>query len=253
MDDRCNRSCDRDRGWCLSATTRRSHRAAAVSGRQPPGHADQPRRRRQVRPDVDNVKVYGVGLLGRELLLRPGPRRHRRAEPRRRAERADQQRVDHVPQPRRLGAHVALGRRAESRRAARQHDAAARAERAARQRHRQRRAVSRGPRRRHGPERSGRLCHSQLQHEDGPARPADPRREVDRIQRHRGRRRRNDLRDADGRRRPDSRSDDVAGVEDHAERQPRRSSSRARRCVSPTASPSTRRGTSSSSTSAPRM
>ena len=45
------------------------------------------------------------------------------------------------------------------------------------------------------------------------------RREIDRLQRHRGRRRRHDLRDADRRRRTEPGSDDVAGVEDHAERQ----------------------------------
>ena len=47
----------------------------------------------------------------------------------------------------------------------------------------------------------------------------DPRREIDGIQRYRGRRRRHDLRDADGSRRTESGCDDVAGVEDHPRRQ----------------------------------
>ena len=68
------------------------------------------------------------------------------------------------------------------------------------------------------------------------------RREVDLVQRHRGGRRRHHLRDADRRRRPDSGSDDVAGVEDHAGRHARRSSCRARRSGSRTASPSIAQG-----------
>ena len=127
--------------------------------------------------------------------------------------------LDLVHQPRRLGAHRALDRRAESRRPAHQHDAAARAQRAARQRHRQRHALPGRPRRRHQPDRSGRLGDPPVQHADRRAGRRDPRREIDRLQRHRGRRRRHDLRDADRRRRPEPGSDDVAGVEDHAGRQ----------------------------------
>ena len=78
----------------------------------------------------------------------------------------------------------------------------------------------------------------------------DPRRKIRVAQRHRSCRRRDDLRDADRRRRSDARSDELAGVEDHAATAPRRSSSRARRSASRTASRSTRRATSSSSTSA---
>ena len=132
-----------------------TRRAAALLRRQPPRPADQPGARRRVQPDVDEREGLRRDLLGRELLVRSD--RGVIVVPNRGvgAERADQQRVDLVHQPRRLGAHRALGRHPESRRPAQQHDAAARPERAARQRHRQRRALPRRSRRRHEPDRSG--------------------------------------------------------------------------------------------------
>ena len=224
---------------------------AALLRRQSPRPADQSGRRRRVRADVAERQGLRRHLLGRELLVRSRPRRHRRAEPRRAAERADQQRLGVVHQPRRLGPHRALDRRPEPRRPARQPDAAARAERAARQRHRQRHALRRRSRRRHDARPIRRVAVIRRFNMQTGAPAGEIRVEqIDRLQRHRGRRRRHDLRDADGRRRPDARSDDLAGVEDHAATAPRRSSSRARRCVSRTASPSIRRATSSSSTSA---
>ena len=114
--------------------------------------------------------------------------------------------------------HAPLDRRAESRRSAQQHDAAARPQRAAGQRHRQRRAVSCRPRRRHRTERPGVSVVRSFNMKTGLPGPVVSRREVDRIQRHRSRGRRHDLRDADGRR-PESGCDDVAGVEDHTRRQ----------------------------------
>ena len=62
----------------------RAHRTAALLRRQPPRHADQPGAGRHVQPDVVEREGLRRDLLGRELLVRPGARRHRRAEPRRR-------------------------------------------------------------------------------------------------------------------------------------------------------------------------
>ena len=107
-------------------------------------------------------------LLSRELLVRRRARRHRRAESRRPAERSDQQRLGIVHQPRWVGAHRPLARRPESRRAALEPHAAARPERAVRQRHRQRHALCGRSRRRHDADRAVGRRHSPLQ----PARPA---------------------------------------------------------------------------------
>jgi hypothetical protein len=51
------------------------------------------------RPDVEEREGVRRDLLGRELLVRRRARRHRGTQPRCRAERADQQRVDLVHQP----------------------------------------------------------------------------------------------------------------------------------------------------------
>ena len=64
-------------------------------------------------PISPNVKVYGAIYSAESCSYDPGARRHCRAEPRRPAERADEQRVGLVHQPRRVGAHRSLDRRAE--------------------------------------------------------------------------------------------------------------------------------------------
>ena len=61
-------------------------------------------------------------------------------------------------------------------------------------------------------------CHPLVQHDDRRARRRGPRPPLHRLQRHRGRRRWDDLCDADGNRRPDAGPDDLAGLEDHARR-----------------------------------
>ena len=201
--------------------------------------------------DVQQREGLRLGLFGRELLVRSGSQGHRRAESRRRPERADQRRVDHLPQPdgsvhtsrwvgvqnpgaqrdnmtpplvlnEPLGSDIANGVLYLADR-----DGGT------------------------GPNDPVGLGHSQLQHEDRSAGPFDPRREIERLQRHRSRGRRDDLRDADRRRR--SMRTPASGSCGRSRPTARpRSSSRARRSGSRTASPSTRRATSSSSTSARR-
>ena len=68
------------------------------------------------------------------------------------------------------------------------------------------------------PDRPGGVGGPQVQHADGRAGRRIPRREVHRLQRHRGRRRRHDLRDADRSRRPESDPTTLAGLENHARR-----------------------------------
>ena len=135
-----------------------------------------------------------------------------------------------------------------TRRPAQQHDDAARAQRAARQRHRQRDPLCGGSRRRHRPDRPRHLGGPEVQHADRHAGRRSPRREIERLQRPRGGQRRHGVRHADG---------DGVRIRPRRGRcgrsrwrAPPRSSCRARRSGSPTASRSTRRGTSSSSTSA---
>ena len=82
-----------------------------------------------------------------------------------------------------------------------QPDAAARVERAVRQRHRQQHAVRRRPRWRHDPDRHECRRGAPLQPADGCARRRNARRKVDVVQRHRGGRRRDGVRDTDRRRR----------------------------------------------------
>ena len=62
-----------------------------------------------------NVKVYGAIYSAESCSYDADRGRHRRAEPRRAAERPDQQRLGVVHQSRRVGAHRALDRRAEPR------------------------------------------------------------------------------------------------------------------------------------------
>ena len=64
-------------------------------------------------PMSTNVKVYGAIYSAESCSYDPGARRHRGAQPRRGAERPDQQRLDLLHQPRRVGAHGALGRHSE--------------------------------------------------------------------------------------------------------------------------------------------
>ena len=66
------------------------------------------------------------------------------------------------------------------------------------------------------PDRAERRGDPPLQHADGRAGGRDPRRQVDVVQRHRGRGRRDGLRDADRRRRRQAGRVDLAGLEDHA-------------------------------------
>ena len=172
------------------------------------------------------------------------------SQPRRPAERADQQRLGLVHQSRRVGAHRPLDRRPEPGDQRTNLYAAARAERAARQRHRQRHAVCRRSRRRHDADRAVGRRHSPVQHEDRRAGRRDPRRKVRRgstTSRSPTTGRSTRRRPAIGGQTPDPTTwqvwkitrDGAASI--FLQGAPLRS---------PTASPSTRRATSSSSTSA---
>ena len=66
---------------------------APFSVGNPLGLPDNPGRGWRVQRDVVEREGLRLDLLGGELLVRSGPRRHRGAEPRRRAERADEQRA----------------------------------------------------------------------------------------------------------------------------------------------------------------
>ena len=199
-------------------------------------------RRWRVQRDVVERQGLWRHLLGGELLVRPRPRPHRRAEPgrRRRTSRpttpgSRSSTTTARSTPRDGSAYRIPASRAVP-------EAAARAERAVRQRHRQGRAVSGGPRRRHGPQRSECRGHSAVHDGDGRAGGRDPRREIAVVQRYRGRGRRDHLRDADGRRRRrlPTRRPGRSGRSRPTASPP--SSFRARRCVSPTGSRSTRKG-----------
>ena len=252
-DNWCDGVADWDgRRLARGAAAAGARRTAALFGRQPPRHADQPGADGAFKPMSVEREGLRRDLLGRELFVRPGARRDRGAEPRRRRRtcRPTTPGSRSSTTTARCTPRAGSASRTPASSAANMTHAAG-PERAARQRHRQRHPLPRRSRRRHEPQRSGRVGRPQLRHADrraGRRDHASRNRTASTTSRWPTTARSTRRRPASGGQTPDPTTWQVWKITPR--RQPRRSSCRARRCGSPTASPSTSRATSSSSTSA---